>query len=38
MGGRAGQPKEKRENKWMIWPENRGQGGPTKGKKRKGMD
>ena len=27
--GRAGQPKEKRENKWILRPKNREQAGPT---------
>ena len=30
-----GQPKENRENRWIIRPKNRGQGGPTYGEKEK---
>ena len=30
-----GQPKEKRENRWIIRSKNRGQGGPTFGKREK---
>ena len=36
--GGAGQPNEKRENKWISWAKNRGRGRPTYGKKRKQMD
>ena len=31
--GRAGQPKEKRENKWISWAKNRGHGGLPKEKR-----
>ena len=37
IGGGVGQPKEKRENKWISRAKNRGRGGPTSGRERKLM-